>query len=384
MCAAVLPKPMPGSTQIRSRATPAATATSTRAARNARDLLDDVVVARVVLHRERRAEHVHQAEVGAASGDHARRARDRPGAPSRRSRTRRPRPSAARATSAFDVSIEIGTSEAARMPAMTGSTRRASSAAETPSERGRVDSPPTSTIAAPSAAWRRSPSAIAAAGSRKRPPSENESRRHVHDPHQADGGIAVAQRGHRRSIGSARSSSASGRAPSAPPDRRGGFSGGPPGTRSRLVPSSPRRTLACGAPWRRSLLGGAAIVSRPRPSAAPASCSRRRSRAVPASPRPSSATAIWPAASRRTGRARDRAAPRAERSAADAVRGAGPVRERAAEGAAGLRRRSRRSSGARRSRPGRRSPTTTAAGATRSRAARCAPTCSGSTCARAR
>ena len=35
------------------------------------DLVDDVVVARVVLHRARLAEHVHQAAVGAALGDDA-------------------------------------------------------------------------------------------------------------------------------------------------------------------------------------------------------------------------------------------------------------------------------------------------------------------------
>ena len=60
------------------------------------------------------------------------------------------------------------------MPSMTGSTRSSSRSTEMPSEPGRVDSPPMSTTAAPSAAWRR-PSSMASAGSRNRPPSENES-----------------------------------------------------------------------------------------------------------------------------------------------------------------------------------------------------------------
>ena len=64
-----------------------------------------------------------------------------------------PRSSAARATAAFDVSIETGTSPPSA--SSTGTTRRSSSSAATPSEPGRVDSPPTSTIAAPSAIIRR-------------------------------------------------------------------------------------------------------------------------------------------------------------------------------------------------------------------------------------
>src|SRR4249919_2159834 len=83
-----------------------------------------------------------------------------------------PRARARRATSDFEVSIETGTSPAS--PSSTGTTRRSSSSASTPSDPGRVDSPPTSTIAAPSAAMRRA-EAIASAGSRLTPPSENES-----------------------------------------------------------------------------------------------------------------------------------------------------------------------------------------------------------------
>ena len=48
------------------------------------DLGDDVVVARIVLHRARLAEHVHQAQVGARAGDDRGHARDRRAAPSRR------------------------------------------------------------------------------------------------------------------------------------------------------------------------------------------------------------------------------------------------------------------------------------------------------------
>ena len=59
---------------------------------------------------------------------------------------------AARATSAFDVSIEIGTSTCARSFSITGITRRNSSSSATGSAPGRVDSPPTSMMFALSAA----------------------------------------------------------------------------------------------------------------------------------------------------------------------------------------------------------------------------------------
>ena len=48
------------------------------------DVGDDVVVARVLLHRARLAEHVHQAAVEAAVGDEGRPARARGGTRSRR------------------------------------------------------------------------------------------------------------------------------------------------------------------------------------------------------------------------------------------------------------------------------------------------------------
>lgn len=63
-----------------------------------------------------------------------------------------PAPRAARATSGFRVSIEMGTrTPAARIAATTGSTRSISSAADTSRAPGRVDSPPTSITPAPSA-----------------------------------------------------------------------------------------------------------------------------------------------------------------------------------------------------------------------------------------
>ena len=57
---------------------------------------------------------------------------------------------------------------------ITGTTRRSSSSSATGSAPGRVDSPPTSRMSAPSAASR-SPCSTAASASRNSPPSENES-----------------------------------------------------------------------------------------------------------------------------------------------------------------------------------------------------------------
>jgi hypothetical protein len=81
---------------------------------------------------------------------------------------------AARATSAFDVSIEMGTSSFGRNFSITGITRRSSSSAVTGSEPGRVDSPPMSMMCAPSAAICKARS-IALSGVRNSPASENES-----------------------------------------------------------------------------------------------------------------------------------------------------------------------------------------------------------------
>src|SRR3954447_13276286 len=80
---------------------------------------------------------------------------------------------AARATSTFIVST-LSCAPASLSAAITGTTRLRSSSAGTGSENGRVDSPPTSRIVAPSPASSR-PWAIAASRSNHSPPSENES-----------------------------------------------------------------------------------------------------------------------------------------------------------------------------------------------------------------
>src|SRR4030095_14991608 len=78
---------------------------------------------------------------------------------------------ARRATSALAVSTEPATPFSA---SSTGTTLRSSSLAETPAEPGRVDSPPTSTIEAPSSTMPRA-DATASSGRKVTPPSENES-----------------------------------------------------------------------------------------------------------------------------------------------------------------------------------------------------------------
>src|SRR5437868_6026547 len=67
-----------------------------------------------------------------------------------------------------------GTVVVAARRSTTGTTRRSSSSAGTGAAPGRVDSPPTSRTSAPCSASS-IPCATAASGSRKRPPSENES-----------------------------------------------------------------------------------------------------------------------------------------------------------------------------------------------------------------
>ena len=86
---------------------------------------------------------------------------------------RAPESRQAPATVARRVSIETSTPCLASR-STTGRTRRSSSSAQPAREPGRVDSPPTSTMSAPSETKRR-PSSTACATSRRRPPSENES-----------------------------------------------------------------------------------------------------------------------------------------------------------------------------------------------------------------
>src|SRR6267142_4564461 len=82
-----------------------------------------------------------------------------------------PASSAARITAGRRVSTDT---QRSRILSTTGMMRSSSSASETGAAPGRVDSPPTSTMSAPSSASRRA-CAIAASRSRKRPPSEKES-----------------------------------------------------------------------------------------------------------------------------------------------------------------------------------------------------------------
>ncbi len=81
-----------------------------------------------------------------------------------------PAPSAASITAALRVSIETAVPPAASR-ATAGRTRSISSPSQTGFAPGRVDSPPTSTIAAPASAMAK-PAWTAASGSAKRPPSE--------------------------------------------------------------------------------------------------------------------------------------------------------------------------------------------------------------------
>ena len=78
------------------------------------------------------------------------------------------------ATSAFMVSMDMGMEISAASCSMTGMTRSVSTSTGTGSENGRVDSPPISSMSAPSAASLR-PWVTADSGSRNFPPSENES-----------------------------------------------------------------------------------------------------------------------------------------------------------------------------------------------------------------
>ena len=128
------------------------------------DLRDDVVVAGVVLHRPRLAEHVHEAEVGAAL-------RDDSGEVGVGAQCRDVVDDDGAELECAPGDLRLRGVDRDRKPARpssTGTTRRSSSSSDTPSEPGRVDSPPTSTSAAPSSSKRRA-CAIAWPGSRTRP-----------------------------------------------------------------------------------------------------------------------------------------------------------------------------------------------------------------------
>ena len=82
-----------------------------------------------------------------------------------------PAESAARATPALRVSIEIGPMPSRESASITGSTRAVSASAGTSRAPGRVDSPPMSMIPAPATRMARACS-MARSGARWRPPSE--------------------------------------------------------------------------------------------------------------------------------------------------------------------------------------------------------------------
>src|SRR5271154_1797658 len=85
-----------------------------------------------------------------------------------------PAATAAAITAGFAVSIEMAMLDAAAMPSMTGTTRASSSASSMGSDPGRLDSPPTSIMVAPSATMRAA-CATAKSTAAYLPPSENES-----------------------------------------------------------------------------------------------------------------------------------------------------------------------------------------------------------------
>ena len=174
LCSTVLPKPMPGSTMIRSRAMPARERGATRSRQERRDLGDDVVVARRALHRRGLTPHVHQAAAGAALGDERRQAR---GGAERRDVVDEARAGVQRGARDLELGGVDRDRGAARRPRR--GPRSPGRRARAPRPRdgsapGRVDSPPTSMIAAPSAVSAR-PCSTAAAASGWSPPSEKES-----------------------------------------------------------------------------------------------------------------------------------------------------------------------------------------------------------------
>ena len=137
------------------------------------DVVDDVVVARVVLHRARLAEHVHQAAVAAAIGDEAGQLGllaegghvvDEGGAGVDRGLGNRE-------LGGVDADLHAGAAQGARRRGRRGAAPRRPPPAR---RRGRVDSPPTSRMSAPSAISARARS-TAWSKANHSPPSENES-----------------------------------------------------------------------------------------------------------------------------------------------------------------------------------------------------------------
>ena len=134
-------------------------------------VVDDVVVARAGLHRARLALHVHEADVGAGVGDDA---GELGVAAQRRDVVDELRAQGERSAGDLGLRRVDRDRHLAGECLEHGDDTAQFLVEATPSAPGRVDSPPTSTIAAPSASWSR---AVAAAvqGSKFTAPSENES-----------------------------------------------------------------------------------------------------------------------------------------------------------------------------------------------------------------
>src|SRR6266566_1916827 len=172
-CSGVLANPKPGSTTIRSRATPPASARAAAAPSSAatspatcRYTASESIVSGVprmcITIIPAPAAPTTPASVASNAS------------PETSFTTAAPAASAARATAALRVSTEMGPRPRRTSCSITGATRPISSSTGTGAEPGRVDSPPTSSSSHPSAT-NRSACATARSTVAKRPPSENES-----------------------------------------------------------------------------------------------------------------------------------------------------------------------------------------------------------------
>ena len=146
-CPALLPKPMPGSSTMRARNTPAASASaSVRSKKRRMSPCMSTLSSRSARLCMSTAAAPLSATTCAIAGSFCR--------PHTSLTIAAPCLIAARATAALEVSMEIGSVQRAASAATIGSTRRSSSASGTGVAPGRVDSPPMSRLSAPSAAMR--------------------------------------------------------------------------------------------------------------------------------------------------------------------------------------------------------------------------------------
>ena len=171
LCSKLFPNPIPGSTQIRSRPTPAISKALTRSAKNlpTSPTTSSYIGSSCIVCGVPRICIATTPQSASATTSTAPLARK----PLTSLTIAAPFSSAAAITLGFIVSAETAIPRAAS-PAITGKTLRFSSSSETPKAPGRVDSPPTSTTSAP-ASQSRAPREIAASASAYAPPSENES-----------------------------------------------------------------------------------------------------------------------------------------------------------------------------------------------------------------